>query len=117
MTREIEWDDRQRERLLALGYYERGVCECGFHKSLTNDRANHFTFPTETCPVCKGAAQVARLQAHADEEIDKRLGENPAPGSPRAADGRRMFVQQLSPLEVAARQRPRGSLAQESPGE
>jgi hypothetical protein len=111
VTREAEWDDRQRERMLALGYYEAGVCECGFHESLTGDKANHFTFDTKTCPVCRGSAKMARIQADADERSDKSLGEHPAPGLSRAGDGRRMFVRRMSPLEVAAK-----SVPQQSPG-
>ena len=109
MTREAEWDDRQRERLLALSIYERGVCECGFHESLATDRANNFTFETKTCPVCRGVAKMARLQFHADEQSDKAMGENPPPGLPRAADGRRTYVRMMSPLEVAALSKPRGT--------
>lgn len=110
MSREAEWDDRQRERMLALEYYRRGVCECGFHESLTVPE-NHFTFDVKVCPVCRGAAKMARLQEHADEQSDKALGDNPAPGLHRSGDGRRTFIRQLSPLEVAA------SVAKQSPGE
>ena len=95
--------------MLALGIYERGVCECGFHESLATDRANNFTFETKTCPVCRGVAKMARLQAHEDEQAEKALGQNPAPGIPRLADGRRTFVRLMSPLEVAALSKPRGT--------
>jgi len=88
--------------MLALDIYRRGVCACGFHESLTEDRANHFTFDQRTCPVCRGVAKMARLQAHEDEQAEKALGQNPAPGIPRLADGRRTFVRMMSPLEVAA---------------
>lgn len=102
VTRESEWDDRQRDRMLALAYYRRGVCACGFHESLTSDKGNHFTFETKVCPVCRGAAKMARIQDAADNESDRTLGENPPAMISRAGDGRRTFIRQLSPLEVAA---------------
>ena len=98
----------------ALGIYERGLCACGFHESLTADRANHFTFEVKTCPVCQGAAKFGRIQEHADEKADKRLGDEPAPDAARSADGRRTFLRQMSPLEVAAMQR--ASVAEQAPG-
>jgi hypothetical protein len=113
VTREAEWDDRQRARMEALSIYESGVCECGFHESLATDKANVFTFETRSCPVCRGTAKFARIQGHADEQSDKSLGDNPAPGLNRSADGRRTFVRQMSPIEVALRdqsvpQKPQG---------
>lgn len=113
VTREVEWDDRQRARMEALSIYERGVCSCGFHESLTNDKANAFTFEVKTCPVCRGAAKFDRIQQHSDEQSDKTLGDNPPPGLSRSADGRRTFIRQMSPLEVAAMQRP--SVAEKAP--
>lgn len=101
VTRETEWDDRQRDRLLALGLYESGVCECGFHRKVASDTDNLFTFQTETCPVCRGVARMSRMQEREDEEEAKRLGEKPAPSTPRLADGRRTFVRQLPPAEAA----------------
>lgn len=89
--------------MLALEYYRRGVCDCGFHELLTTDRNNHFTFESKVCPVCRGSARQARVQEHADDLADKSLGENPPPTSPRSGDGRRTFVKQMTPLEVAAR--------------
>lgn len=101
--------------MLALRYYERSICECGFHESAATDRSNFFTFESRICPVCRGAAKQARIQAHADERDDKQLGENPPPGASRAADGRRTFVRQMNPLEVA---RLKGdSVAQQRPGD
>ena len=70
---EPEWDDRERAKLLALATYEAGLCECGWHKDLTDDRSNHFTFDDRTCPVCKGTAQVVADAAggrRAGREVD-----------------------------------------------
>lgn len=113
VTREAEWDDRQRERMLALAYYERGVCDCGFHESVATDRANTFTFETKVCPLCRASAKMNRIQASADETADNQLGEKAPPGAPRAADGRRTFLRQLTPLEVAAQTGP--SVAKQAP--
>lgn len=92
VTREVEWDDRQRDRLLALGVYESGVCACGFHRSIASDTDNLFTFDTETCPVCRGSARMERMQQSTDADEEKRLGENPPPAAPRSSDGRRTHV-------------------------
>lgn len=89
--------------MLALEFYEAQICSgCGFHKSLTHDKAEHFTFEHDVCLVCKGAAQQDRAQAQHDEAHDKRLGENASPLAARAADGRTTFVRRLSPDEVEA---------------
>lgn len=111
VTREAEWDDEQRERMLALGIYEAQVCECGFHASLANNPANFFTFETKVCPVCAGVAKFGRRQSDADEkEVKARHGEDdPPPNATLPDDGRRMFVRQMSPDEVARlRQRSAG---------
>lgn len=94
--------------MLGLSLYEAGVCECGHHSSLTNDTDNVFTFEDRRCNVCAGVARYARLQAKQDEQADKSLGDNPAPHASRAADGRRTFIRQMSPLEIAERRESRG---------
>lgn len=94
--------------MLGLAIYESGICECGHHSSLTHNLENVFTFEDDRCPVCAGVARYARLRAKQDEAADKALGENPAPHMARAADGRRTFVRQMSPLEVAERRESRG---------
>jgi hypothetical protein len=100
VTREAEWTDAERLRMLSLAEYERGVCDCGLHESLASDAANHFTFETRTCPVCRGIDRFARIQGAADESVRKQRGDNAPPGTPDPADGRRLFVKQLSPGEV-----------------
>ncbi len=99
---EPEWDDEQRTMMLALGRYEAKVCECGFHESLTEDSSLSFTFPTRTCPVCRGAAQYARKLHSQDEKYAKTLGDNPPPLAPRPEDGRRTYIKLMSPDEVEA---------------
>lgn len=96
---EPEWDDLQRGLLLGLAEYEKGLCECGWHESLTADKTNHFTYETRTCPVCGGGERFTRILADRDE---KKRGEKPAPGRVDPADGRRVLSRLMTPTEVAA---------------
>lgn len=100
---EPEWDDEERGRMLSLGRYENGVHECGFHTSIANDPTIHFTFEDDTCILCRGAAQYARIQEANDKQIRKSHGENPPPGTPDPADGRTTRARIMSPAEVEAR--------------
>ena len=102
VTRDPEFDDGDLERFLALRGYQAGICECGVHESLTADRSNLFTFEKRVCPVCKGAEQYGRVLADEDKRAEERLKDSP-PVTPRPSDGRRVFVRQLSAMEVAAR--------------
>ena len=102
---EPEWDDEERGRLLALARFEAGVCECGFHKSLTGDTSNHFTFEVEVCSVCKGASQYGRIQQESDKQA---RGEKPDPKAPDPADGRRTHIRMMSAAEVEERRASRG---------
>lgn len=109
MIREPEWDDEQVARLLALGFYEAGVCSgCGFHESLTSDLSNHFTFSESTCNTCRGSAQYGRKLS----ELDKREAEIMAkapPLTPRASDGRKVYMRLMSEGEVTERRERRAS--------
>lgn len=97
MTRETEWDDLEREKMLGLAEYEAGLCECGFHKSLAHDPEQYFDLVSETCPTCAGIAARERAQSKADEtEAEALKGE---PGRRRKADGRRWFVKWVSKAE------------------
>lgn len=87
---------------MALRHFQGGVCACGIHQSLTADKANVFTFEKQTCPVCKGLAQYQRVLAAEDRSADDKVKDAP-PATPRPSDGRRLFVRQLSAMEVAAR--------------
>lgn len=104
MSREPEWDDEQRESMLGLLLYERGVCQgCGFHRDVASNKANHFTFEDHYCPVCKGAAQWGRVQGAQDKQQEDRLGERPNPMTVRPGDGRTTTIRRLSPLEIENR--------------
>lgn len=103
VTRDSPWSDEQREEMLALELYESGLCSCGWHESLTQDKANHFTFTDKHCPVCRGTAQYARVQAEQDQRATKALGDTPDPAAPRPTDGRRTIVRMMGDAEVATR--------------
>lgn len=106
VTREPEWDDDERNRLLALGEYEAGVGPCGYHHSLTVDPANFFAPHVEECPVCAAGARYMRVLAERDEsaraDLRSRFRGKPPADAPDPADGRRVFMRRLSPGEVAA---------------
>lgn len=104
VTREPEWDDNQRNLMLALAQFEAESCRgCGYHESLT-DPANGHTFTPESriCTVCAGADQYARRQSADDEAADKNLSDQAPPETPRPRDGRSTFMRPMSPDEVAA---------------
>lgn len=86
--------------MLALGQYEAKVCECGFHESLTNDPANHFTFEDRTCPICRGAARYDRMLGRGDDRLRKQRG---ADSVVDPSDGRRTFIKQMTTDEVEQR--------------
>lgn len=113
MTREPEWDDEQRNRMLGLVEYRRGIHACGVHRSLAFDRANGFTFEIEVCPVCAGAEQFERIMAERDKREREAAGENPHSLS---SDGRSIFIRQMSDEEHAdRRQKPGGKPSAASP--
>lgn len=100
--------------MIALAEYEGGVCSCGFHSSLTDDRANFFTFETKVCTVCAGWSKMHRIQESQDSRADEMLGEKPPPNATRAADGRKTFMRMMSADEVDERRGAR-SVPQQSP--
>lgn len=87
----------------ALVAYERGLCSCGFHSSLTEDPSNAFAIEEDRCPVCARAAQYARVQADNDERAAKARGENAPANVPRPEDGRRTWLRRMTPDEVKKR--------------
>lgn len=91
VTREPEWDDRQRDKMLGLALYEQQVCSgCGFHQSLT-DPQYAYQIEERTCPVCAASARFLRMQADADKQARKRPGGS-SPTAPDPADGRHVSV-------------------------
>lgn len=107
VTREAEWDDYERNRMLALAIWEAGLSPCGHHSSLTSDKSNLFVIEEQTCSVCASLDRYRRIQEERDKRSLKQLGEKPAAHVPHPGDGRRTFVRQLSDLEVAERRAQR----------
>jgi hypothetical protein len=100
VTREPEWDDAERNRLLALAQYEAECHDCGFHWSVLDDPGNVFMPEFKTCPVCRGATRFSRIQDNADKAMREQNKDNPI--APDPADGRNLFMRQLSADEAAA---------------
>lgn len=98
MTREPEWDDTQRRRMLALAEYEAGihVGGCGLHESVAKDDP-YFTLEDSTCPVCAAVETEIRARASREHEREQELDA----GAKRPSDGRTTFVRLLRPDEIA----------------
>lgn len=114
VTREPEWSDGDRNRLLELAHYETGICRCGYHESLTGDDSLTFMPSDRHCPVCAGQAQWNRKQ-EADDERAAKTAEKATPFAPRPTDGRFTYMRMLSPTEVASLAQP--GLAKQAVGE
>lgn len=108
MTREPEWDENERNRMLALDFYDAQVCAgCGFHESVTSDPANLVMPEQHLCSVCAGKAQYERLVSHEDEKREGHIPDAAPPQYPRPSDGRRVVLRHLSPTEAEAEQERR----------
>lgn len=101
VTPEPEWDDFEREKMLALALYEAGLCECGFHTSLAHDPEKWFTVEDQRCPLCADLEAQGRVRAEKDRKVEEALKDQPA--APRPSDGRRSFVRELTPIEAEER--------------
>lgn len=72
-----------------LAEFERGICECGFHVSLSADRRNLFTPVVRYCPLCAQLAVRGRVE---DDRDHRATPENASPSAPRPSDGRHESV-------------------------
>lgn len=93
VVREPEWDDYERDKMLALDLFESELCECGFHKSLAHDPNQWFDLESVTCPLCADIAARMRATAEADRKEDEAFKDQPS--KKRRADGRRWFSKWL----------------------
>jgi len=100
VTREPEWDDLERDKMLALDEYELGICECGFHRSVADEDPD-LEITVRHCPVCAGLAQRHRQIQAEDEKAVKALGESPAPEAERPDDGRLLGLRPKLPPDLA----------------
>lgn len=89
--------------MAGLDEYETGVGPCGWHKSLTSDKTNHFTFEDEYCAVCAAEERYRRIRAERDQQWRKRLGDDPPAAASQPSDGWSTHTRLMSPDEVSAR--------------
>lgn len=89
VTREPEWDDYERDKMLALGLYEAAICECGYHESVA-DQNPSLEFEFRVCPICKDLAKGLRKIDAADDAAKKALGPKPDPEAYLPDDGRHL---------------------------
>lgn len=98
VTPEQEWDDYEREKLIALELYEAGVCDCGFHESIARDHRLWFIPELETCPLCAELAQWERGVEDKDAKVAEKFKDTPTVSRP--ADGRKVHVRRMTEREV-----------------
>jgi hypothetical protein len=97
ITREPEWDDRTRDRHLALAEYHAGIhMGCGLHESIASDDP-YFALEDTTCPVCAAIDLQMRVRGKQEHEREQEQSES----APRASDGRSTHVRLLRPEEIA----------------
>lgn len=96
VVRESEWDDLERDKMLALTQYEAGICDCGLHESVA-DRDPEIELVTRRCPICAGLAQQMRVMHDKDHRAEERLKDQP--GAVRPADGRKVRMREKPPIE------------------
>lgn len=96
MTRDPEWDDFEREKMLALAEFEAGICDCNLHRSVA-DADPDLNLLLPVCPVCADLARSLRVIAAEDDAAVKQLGEKPPPDARRPDDGRRVALAPVAP--------------------
>jgi hypothetical protein len=113
VTREPEWSDDDRNRLLALARFEGETCHgCGYHESLTDpDGPNVFMPATRVCPVCAGADQYRRVESDADEKAREAIKGRPS-RTPLPSDGRTTYMELLDPVRAEEMRRKRQPVAE-----
>lgn len=92
-TTEPEWDDHERDKMLALSIYEAGICGCGcgVHESMKVPGVHRYKIDQRSCVVGASLDQFRRLQAQQDGEVEKQLEGKPVTTA-RPADGRQTFL-------------------------
>jgi len=101
VTRESEWDDVERDKMLALAEYDNGMCDCGMHKSVA-DTDPDLEMTERICPVCSGIARNLRVIADRDAKTLKECyGDKVPPDAPRPEDGRVLGIQAKPPKPEA----------------
>ena len=98
VTREPEWDDVERAKMLALATYEATLCACGLPESVADEDPD-LEMVERVCPVCAGLAKNYRIIHAEDAKAIEGLGKSPAPDATRPEDGRR-FTFRPKPSEA-----------------
>lgn len=96
MTREPEWDDEERDKMLARAQYYASLCDCGLPPHVADEDPD-LQLTERVCPVCAGLARAARIQNQADQAALKLLGQQPAPEAVRPTDGRHIGLKAKTP--------------------
>jgi hypothetical protein len=96
VTREAEWDDLERDKMLALAQFEAEVCACGMHYTIA-DADPSLELTLRVCPVCAGMAQQMRVLQARDEATAKARGDKAPPGVRRPEDGRHIGLRPKPP--------------------
>lgn len=114
MTREIEWDEFELEKMIAVDIHDALVHSggCGFHESLATDRNNLFLPVASVCPLCAAMDVAGRVRAAEESKAREKTGDNPR--NPLPSDGRRIRTRLLSPLEAELRREMASPAAQTS---
>ncbi len=108
VTRESEWDDYERDKMLGLEIYEADLCSgCGVHKSRMVAGEHFYTYAAESCVVCAGADMFHRTLQAADHEFEKRIPEgmkaSMKAAKARPSDGRMAYIREQTAEQAAAR--------------
>jgi hypothetical protein len=103
VAREVEWDDYERDKMLALDMHDSHVHHtgCGFHEDLATDLNNLFEPVVSVCPLCASLELQGRQVDADDEKARKALKEGEI--APLPSDGRHISTRMLSPLEAEER--------------
>jgi hypothetical protein len=77
VTREPEWDDVTRDRVLSLAAYKRGLCPCGCGVPIkeASDPKQGFVVDTFTCYATRAKERLRQKRKHDAEEAAKKSGD------------------------------------------
>ncbi|MGH3349304.1 MAG: hypothetical protein ACRDPS_01465 [Nocardioides sp.] len=105
-TTEVEWEDYERDKMLALDLHDEAVCDgCGVHTSRMRKDVDFYTFTDAQCPTCAGADMYQRHLAAKDNGHEKTLpdslDENAKAGVPRPGDGRKVYIKAQTAAEAS----------------
>lgn len=111
VTRDPEWDDTWRSKVEGIGQFDEDCCTgCGLHTSVTDDLDRHkLMYDDRVCPVCAARDLKNRILEAGDERFAEKHPDIAA-SKPQPADGRQVFLRQMTDAEVAKQQAPDGDV-------